>query len=76
MANIQVADLSLSGSDLFLGESFLSELSEEQANLPHGGVSPFLSLAVTAAFVVTKLVATIAMRVEVSGSLPSLVLND
>jgi len=35
----------------FLGEeSFLSELSEEQANLPHGGVSPFLSLAVTAAF--------------------------
>jgi len=50
MANIQVADLSLSGSDLLLGEeSFLSELSEEQANLPHG-VSPFLSLAVTAAF--------------------------
>jgi len=43
MANIQVADLSLSGSDLLLGEeSFLSELSEEQANLPHGGVSPFL----------------------------------
>jgi len=76
MANIQVADLSLSGSDLLLGEeSFLSELSEEQANLPHGGVSPFLSLAVTAALV-TKLVATIAMRVEVSGSLPSLVLND
>jgi len=35
MANIQVADLNLSGSDLLLGEeSFLSELSDEQANLP------------------------------------------
>jgi len=34
MANIQVADLNLSGSDLLLGEeSFLSELSDEQANL-------------------------------------------
>jgi len=31
----QVADLNLSGSDLLLGEeSFLSELSDEQANLP------------------------------------------
>jgi len=50
MASIRIGDIQPAGSALFLDEeTFLNELSDEQAGLTHGGATPFIALALAAA---------------------------
>jgi hypothetical protein len=48
MANIHISDLRPIGADLFLdSESFINELTDEDLNMTHGGVTPVLVIALT-----------------------------
>ena len=51
MATVRITDIKADGLALLLDEeSFLNELSDDQAQLPQGGVTPFLALGLAAAW--------------------------
>lgn len=60
MANIQIADLSLTGSDLFLdSESFMEELTEYEISDINGGITPVTPYAIASSEVCVSVAAAI-----------------